>query len=149
METMSNRERQTQSAALPVLRTDEGQVRVLMITSRDTGRWVMPKGWPMKNKSLRGTAEQEALEEAGILGKISKEPVGKYRYLKRLDDGTDIPVEVVLYPMKVSKLLRRWPERDERKRKWFSLKGAAKRVVEEDLQALLYNLHEHPKKVWF
>lgn len=146
---MPHTELRTQTAALPVIKTKDGALRVLMITSRDTGRWVMPKGWPMEDKSLRGAAAQEALEEAGVIGKVSKEPLGTYTYLKRMDDEADIPVEVVLYPMKVTKLLRNWPERDERKRKWFSPKGAAKRVDEPDLQALLKDLQTHPKKAWF
>lgn len=138
---------QTQMAALPVRQTDGGDWRILMITSRDTGRWVLPKGWPMKGKNLPQAAEQEALEEAGVIGRISKQPIGTYHYLKRIEDGADIPCEVVLYPMKVTKLLRRWPERDERKRKWFSAKGAAKRVMEKDLSELLFSIKQNPKKL--
>jgi len=138
---------QTQMAALPLRQSDSGDWRILMITSRDTGRWVLPKGWPMKGKNLRQAAEQEALEEAGVIGRISKNPMGVYHYLKRIEDGADIPCEVVLYPMRVTKLLRRWPERNERKRKWFSAKGAAKRVMEEDLKDLLVSIKQNPKKL--
>ena len=138
---------QTQMAALPLRQSDSGDWRILMITSRDTGRWVLPKGWPMKGKNLRQAAEQEALEEAGVIGQISKNPIGVYHYLKRIEDGADIPCEVVLYPMRVTKLLRRWPERNERKRKWFSAKGAAKRVIEEDLKDLLVSIKQNPKKL--
>lgn len=140
---------QTQMAALPVVLSKKGELRVLMITSRDTGRWVLPKGWPMKGKNLREAAEQEALEEAGVLGNLSKKPVGVYHYIKRIEDGSDIPCEVVLYPMKVTKLLRNWPERDQRKRKWFSAKGAAKRVIEEDLSELLLSIKDDPKMLGF
>nr|WP_306266118.1 NUDIX hydrolase [Pararhizobium sp. IMCC3301] len=138
---------QTQMAALPVRMTEKGDLRILMITSRDTGRWVLPKGWPMKGKNLRQAAEQEALEEAGVLGRVSKQPFGVYHYLKRIEDGVDIPCEVVLFPMKVTKLLRHWPEREERKRKWFSAKGAAKRVMEPDLKDLLGKIRLNPKKL--
>lgn len=138
---------QTQMAALPLRQSESGDWRILMITSRDTGRWVLPKGWPMKGKNLRQAAEQEALEEAGVIGQISKNPIGVYHYLKRIEDGADIPCEVVLYPMRVTKLLRRWPERNERKRKWFSAKGAAKRVIEEDLKDLLVSIKQNPKKL--
>lgn len=138
---------QTQMAALPLRQSESGDWRILMITSRDTGRWVLPKGWPMKGKNLRQAAEQEALEEAGVIGQISKNPIGVYHYLKRIEDGADIPCEVVLYPMRVTKLLRRWPERNERKRKWFSAKGAAKRVLEEDLKDLLVSIKQNPKKL--
>lgn len=140
---------QTQMAALPVQLSSGKEWRILMITSRDTGRWVLPKGWPMRGKNLRQAAEQEALEEAGVLGKVSREPIGVYHYIKRMDDEPDIPCEVILYPMKVSKLLRRWPERNERKRKWFSPKGAAKRVDEEDLKEILNSINENPKMIVF
>lgn len=140
---------QTQMAALPVQLSSGKEWRILMITSRDTGRWVLPKGWPMRGKNLRQAAEQEALEEAGVLGKVSKEPIGVYHYIKRMDDEADIPCEVILYPMKVTKLLRRWPERNERKRKWFSPKGAAKRVDEDDLKEILSSIKENPKLIVF
>ncbi|MBL4646550.1 MAG: NUDIX hydrolase [Hyphomicrobiales bacterium] len=131
---------QTQMAALPVTIDQKGDLRILMITSRDTGRWVLPKGWPMKGKNLRRAAEQEAMEEAGVIGEVSKKPIGVYHYTKRMEKGDDIPCEVILFPLKVKKLLRSWPERDERKRKWFSPKGAAKRVDEEDLRAILSDI---------
>jgi hypothetical protein len=66
-----------------------------------------------------------------------------------MDDEPDIPCEVILYPMKVTKLLRRWPERNERKRKWFSPKGAAKRVDEDDLKEILSSIKENPKLIVF
>ena len=103
----------------------------------------------MKGKNLRQAAEQEALEEAGVLGDLSKKPIGVYHYLKRIENGTDIPCEVVLYPMRVTKLLRKWQERDERKRKWFSVKGAAKRVLEPDLSDLLLKIKDDHKALGF
>lgn len=146
---MPNNGTQTQMAALPVVSNGKGDIRILMITSRDTGRWVLPKGWPMKGKNLRQAAEQEALEEAGVIGDLSKKPIGVYHYLKRIENGADIPCEVVLYPMKVTKLLRNWQERGERKRKWFSVKGAAKRVLEPDLSDLLLKIKDDPKALGF
>ncbi|MFK8035028.1 MAG: NUDIX hydrolase [Hyphomicrobiales bacterium] len=146
---MPNNGTQTQMAALPVVSNGKGDIRILMITSRDTGRWVLPKGWPMKGKNLRQAAEQEALEEAGVIGDLSKKPIGVYHYLKRIENGEDIPCEVVLYPMKVTKLLRKWQERGERKRKWFSVKGAAKRVLEPDLSDLLLKIKDDPKALGF
>lgn len=146
---MPNNGAQTQMAALPVVSNGKGHIRILMITSRDTGRWVLPKGWPMKGKNLRQAAEQEALEEAGVLGNLSKKPIGVYHYLKRIENGADIPCEVILYPMRVTKLLRKWQERGERKRKWFSVKGAAKRVLEPELSDLLLKIRNDPKALGF
>jgi 8-oxo-dGTP pyrophosphatase MutT (NUDIX family) len=135
-----------QIAALPVRASDDGSIEVLMVTSREAGRWVMPKGWEMDGKKPWAAAEIEALEEAGAVGYMSKKAIGTYRYNKRLDDRSTIPVVVTLYPMYVEKLNRRWKERGQRKRHWFSPKGAAKRVREPELKELLLSLST-PKKV--
>jgi 8-oxo-dGTP pyrophosphatase MutT (NUDIX family) len=135
-----------QIAALPIRWDKEGRLCVLMVTSRGTGRWVMPKGWLMDGKKPWRAAKIEALEEAGAVGFISDKPLGEYGYLKELDDGTAIPVRVCLYPMIVDKLKKHWKERSDRTRKWFSAKGAAKRVDEPELQALLLALADTPRK---
>jgi 8-oxo-dGTP pyrophosphatase MutT (NUDIX family) len=134
-----------QVAALP-LRWDGDKLRVLLITSRETRRWVMPKGWPMNGRKSWQAAEIEALEEAGVTGRISQEPIGTYSYHKVLDDGSKVPVKVQLFPLYVRKLRRRWKERRERKRHWFSIKGAAKAVNEPDLEALLLSIRKRPHK---
>ena len=133
-------DRGEQIAALPLSWDRKARLRVLMVTSRDTGRWVMPKGWEMDGKKPWAAAEIEALEEAGAKGYISRQPVGSYTYDKGLDDGTVLPCIVQVYPMFVSKLKRRWKERKERKRRWFTLDAAADRVDEPDLAELLRNL---------
>lgn len=112
-------------------------VEVLLITSRDTGRWVTPKGWPMANKAPHQVAEQEAFEEAGIKGKIADAPLGSFSYLKRLDDGRSIPCEVALYPLSVRKMKTKFPESSERERHWTSLELAAEMVEEPGLKTLL------------
>jgi 8-oxo-dGTP pyrophosphatase MutT (NUDIX family) len=134
-----------QIAALPV-KWEDGKMRVLMVTSRGTGRWVMPKGWEMDGHKPWHAAEIEALEEAGAVGSIGSEPLGEYHYRKTLDDGTIIPVRVQIYPMVVESLKKRWKERDQRQRHWFSLKGAAKRVKEPELSALLLTLAKRARK---
>lgn len=129
-----------QIAALPMRRDKSGKLRVLMVTSRDTGRWVMPKGWLMDNKKPWNAAKIEALEEAGAVGVISDKPIGVYYYEKRQPEGVAIPCRVTIYPMLVDKLKRRWKERNARKRHWFSPRKAAKMVDEPDLSALLQDL---------
>ncbi|TNF21408.1 MAG: NUDIX hydrolase [Rhodobacteraceae bacterium] len=135
-----------QIAALPVRWDKTGKLRVLMVTSRERGRWVMPKGWHMDGKKPWRAAEIEALEEAGATGFISKRAIGTYRYDKRLDDGTRLPCEVTLYPMVVSRLKRRWKERAERKRHWFAPKKAARLVEEKQLAKLLKELADKPER---
>ncbi len=136
-----------QIAALPVHWDKSGKLRVLMVTSRNTGRWVMPKGWLMDGKKPWQAAKIEALEEAGAVGFISDRPIGRYHYTKRLGRGKKLRCRVTVYPMMVDKLKRRWKERKERKRHWFSLNKAAKHVNEDDLTALLKTLAQNPEKL--
>lgn len=136
-----------QIAALPIQWDKTGEMKVLMVTSRRTGRWVMPKGWIMNGKKPWQAAEIEALEEAGAIGAIGTTPLGTYRYRKYLAKGSSVAVRVVIYPMIVERLKKRWKERSDRKRKWFSIKGAAKRVNEPELRDLLLSLANRPRKV--
>ena len=135
-----------QVAALPLRWDKDGRLRVLMVTSRDTGRWIMPKGWTMEGRKPWRAAEIEALEEAGVAGHISRVPVGEYRYEKVLDDGSKMSCRVTLFPMMVRSVKRRWKERDQRKRRWFSPKGAARAVNEPGLVDLLSQLTQKPRK---
>lgn len=138
--------RTEQIAALPIQYDKKGNARILMVTSRDSGRWVMPKGWTMDGKKPWAAAEIEALEEAGAKGHISRKKIGTYEYDKILDDGTALPCRVSLYPMIVQKLKRNWKERHQRKRHWFSPRSAARRVHEPDLAKLLLRVDRKPKK---
>lgn len=119
--------------------------RVLLITSRDTGRWIIPKGWTMRGRSRSAAALREAWEEAGVKGHVEKHPFGRYRYDKILDDGTPLPVEVRVFRVAVDKLADKFPEFGQRKRRWFRPVRAAKRVAEPELQQLLLSLPK-PKK---
>lgn len=134
-----------QIAALPVHWDKKGRLRVLMVTSRDRGRWVMPKGWTMDGKKPWQAAKIEALEEAGAVGLISDQPIGSYHYEKRLSKGRSVTCHVTVYPMIVDRLKRRWKERKERKRHWFSPSKAAKLVEEAELSELLLRLARNPE----
>ncbi|MFC7474352.1 NUDIX hydrolase [Dankookia sp. GCM10030260] len=128
-----------QCAALPLSQQD-GETLVMLVTSRETRRWVLPKGWIEKRISAAAQAAQEAYEEAGIRGRIGKAPIGTYAYAKRLDNGVSVPCEVVIYRLEVETLLDRWPEMGERERRWFTLEDAAAAVDEGDLGSLLLGL---------
>lgn len=127
-----------QLAALPWRVTDEGQVEVLLVTSRVSQHWLLPKGWPMTGKTLPQAAAQEALEEAGVSGKLQRKPCGKYRYQKVLKDGiTTVPCTVVCFGLKVTRELPQWQEAHQRTRRWFPLSEASKLVFEPDLARML------------
>ena len=127
-----------QVAALPV-RPSESGLDVLLITSRETRRWVIPKGWPMKGRKDHQAAAQEALEEAGVAGKISKRPIGAFTYQKRLTDRVEA-CRVMVYILDVDTQLGSWREKDQRKRKWFSQQEAADRISEPALASMILAL---------
>jgi 8-oxo-dGTP pyrophosphatase MutT (NUDIX family) len=128
-----------QYGALP-FRLAEGSLEILLATSRETKRWVIPKGWPMKGKPPHRTAEREAFEEAGLKGKIQNRAIGSYRYEKKLKDGAFVECEVEVFPMKVSAQRRRWPEYEQRETRWFPAAEAAASVHEPDLAELIGKL---------
>ena len=87
-------------------------MEVLLITSRDTGRWIIPKGWPLKGKAPHKAAAREAREEAGIVGKINKRPLGSFFYEKRLKRGKIVVCEVQVFGLKVKRQKASWPEKE-------------------------------------
>jgi 8-oxo-dGTP pyrophosphatase MutT (NUDIX family) len=118
-------------------RTVGERVEVLLITSRDTGRWIIPKGWPMKGRSDAAAALREAYEEAGVQGEVAPEPLGHFHYVKVTDPGHGLPCGVAVYAVRVTQLRDRFPENDQRRRKWFAPERAALKVDEPELRALL------------
>nr|WP_052362606.1 NUDIX hydrolase [Falsirhodobacter sp. alg1] len=117
-------------------RKKDGEPQVLLITSRETGRWVLPKGWPMRGLSNTKAAQQEAWEEAGVTGDPGK-TVGYYLYEKilyrDLKNESTVPCRVEVIALKVTGLAKRYPESKQRQRKWFSLETAATKVHEPEL----------------
>jgi 8-oxo-dGTP pyrophosphatase MutT (NUDIX family) len=128
-----------QVAALPVRFDADGTVEILMITSRGTGRWIIPKGWPMRGRKMHEAAAREAMEEAGITGKIGKKPIGRYTYEKQFKDGSD-QCEVIVYALKFERQLLAWREKGQRRVGWFSIPEAAARVQETGLREIILSL---------
>ncbi len=124
-----------QYAALPY-RILEGP-EFLLITSRETRRWVVPKGWPVKGKKPHACAAQEALEEAGVKGKIAKRAIGCFSYFKRLPGNALVTCSVDVYPLTVERQLERWREQGQRSLGWFSAAEAAALVKEDELANLI------------
>lgn len=131
-----------QTAVLPFRRRPDGDahaIDILLITSRETGRWVIPKGNIGGGQTPHGAAIAEALEEAGVRGRSEDRVIGHYRYHKyRTRDHWDL-ADVAVYAMEVTDELDDWKEKAERKRKWFPRAKAADRVGEKQLKALIRN----------
>lgn len=125
----------TQFGALP-FREKNGKVEILMITTRRTGRWIIPKGWPMDGETPAGAAATEAYEEAGVEGKLSHDVLGFYSYSKAYD-GERLPCVVAVFPLKVTKKHKNFPEKGQRRRKWVSRKKAARMVWEPELRRII------------
>lgn len=117
-----------------------GETVVLLVTSRDTGRWVLPKGWAEKHLSGAQLAAKEAFEEAGILGDVLSKPIGAYHYAKQLPQGKAVQCRVEVFVLHVAELLDEWPEMRQRHREWFTLSQAAMVVAEGELVTLLLKL---------
>ena len=126
-----------QVAALPWRRSADGGIEILLITSRETRRWVTPKGGRMSGKTDAEAAAQEALEEAGVEGRVSDRPLGSFRYLKVLKRRASRWCTVDLYGLEVRAEHADWQEREERERVWVGREEAARMVDEPDLQTLI------------
>jgi 8-oxo-dGTP pyrophosphatase MutT (NUDIX family) len=134
---MAKHKNSLQFAALPWRLDDRGMRQIMLLTSRGTHRWVVPKGWPMKGKKPGEVAAQEAFEEAGLRGTIvGKKPLGNFYYPKRLPHR-NILCEVRVYLFRVEQQLEVWPEMSQRETKWFDANEAAELVDESGLAAII------------
>ncbi|NTJ63068.1 NUDIX hydrolase [Agrobacterium rhizogenes] len=119
-------------------RTGEGgRIEILLITTRETRRWTIPKGWPIKGLKPHQVAEREAWEEAGIKGRAKKKPYGYYTYLKRLADNQTIPSIVEVHALEVKEACDRFPEIGQRTLRWLTPVEASLQVSEPELKGLL------------
>jgi 8-oxo-dGTP pyrophosphatase MutT (NUDIX family) len=136
-----------QVAALPVRQDPKsGRLEVLLVTTLDTGRWVIPKGWPWPDRPDHEAAAEEAREEAGVVGTIAKKSVGSYSYGKRRKDGSVTDVTVQVFRLDVAEEKKSWPEKKRRRREWVAPDEAAERVLEEGLKDILAGLVKVRKK---
>jgi len=134
-----------QVAALPWRKSADG-VEVLLITSRDTGRWILPKGWPEGAEEFCDAAAREAAEEAGLAGAVSRREAGRYYYVKTLSSGEAVACEVLVYPLEVDEVADKWKEKRQRTRKWVSPSEAARMINEPDLCKLISAFGAEPRR---
>jgi 8-oxo-dGTP pyrophosphatase MutT (NUDIX family) len=138
--------KRVQYAALPYRRNGKSPTEVLLVTSRETGRWIIPKGWPAKGKAPHKSAAIEALEEAGVIGSVKRRPLGAFSYKKKLKSGKVIACEVQVFALKVKRQATRWLEKGERKLKWLPPTQAAKKVADDVLGTIIRSLPKRRKR---
>ena len=138
------RETRSQFAAL-CYRVVDAKLQVLVVTSRRSKRWILPKGWPENGLTPAQTAAREAYEEAGVEGKTFDVCLGVYSFVKLMPDDALVPFMAMIYPLKVKKTHKKYPEVGQRKRRWVSPKKAAKLVDEPELKRLLLTFD--PKRI--
>jgi 8-oxo-dGTP pyrophosphatase MutT (NUDIX family) len=135
---MFRRPKRTQYAALCYRRSPEdGKLEILLLTSRDTGRWVIPKGWPMGRKASYVVAETEAREEAGVKGIVEHDPLGTFGYSKTMQEGLALPCEVQVHALEVTGFHENFKEKGVRKLEWVNPREAASRVAERGLKKII------------
>jgi 8-oxo-dGTP pyrophosphatase MutT (NUDIX family) len=132
--------RHLQYAALPYRRCPDGSIEIMLITSRDTGRWLIPKGWPKPGLAPAEAAALEAREEGGLVGQIDNHSIGSYYYDKRLPNGSIAHCVVEVFAFEVKRQMKSWPEQDERSTRWFFLQEAAEAVQEPELRSIIRGL---------
>ncbi len=133
-------------------RLGKDRLEVLLITSRETGRWVIPKGWQISGMSAADAAAREAWEEAGVQGRVQGQPLGEYLYDKITNSKSTGPATirrctVTVFALQVDGLKDRFPEASQRRLKWFAPAQAAALVAEPDLRALLSLVADHPGRL--
>ncbi|WP_432817081.1 NUDIX hydrolase [Sulfitobacter sp. JB4-11] len=135
----------TQFAAL-CYRVKRGKVQILLVTSRRTKRWIVPKGWPMEGRTPAASALQEAWEEGGVQGRNDGPCLGVYSYAKGRTETGELQCVAMLYPVAVIALAKRFPESGQRRRRWVSRKKAARLVAEPELAQLIRDFDPRPAK---
>jgi len=145
VEGQNKRLSRSQFAAM-CYRIHDDKVQVLLVTSRRSKRWILPKGWPEWGITPAQSAAKEAYEEGGVRGTTQDTPLGVYSYTKVRGEDDLLPCVVMVYPLRVKKVLQDFPEAKERRRKWFTRKKAASLVHEPELKRLIRTFDPRPKR---
>ena len=134
------REHGQQVAAL-CWRPHAKDIEILLVTSLNSKRWILPKGWAEPDLTLAESAAREAFEEAGVTGPVEPAAIGSYHYLKQKRDGGGVPCRVDVFALKVARLDDEWPERGQRRMIWMTPQRAAAQVSEPGLREILRGFH--------
>jgi 8-oxo-dGTP pyrophosphatase MutT (NUDIX family) len=132
-----------QYGVLPYRFTETNSLEVLLVTTRQTRRWIIPKGWPIKGLKPPKSAARESYEEAGIRGTVGAKSIGVFSYEKGIDaNGGTVPCEVRVFPMIVKRQLDTWPEAHEREARWFESAKALTAIKDKGLRQLIESFAE-------
>jgi len=126
-----------QFGALPYRISARGELELLLVTTRQSGRWIIPKGGPVKGLKAAASAAQEAYEEAGVRGVVKARPIGRFNFEKSLAEGVMIPCEVAVFSLYVTKQYSSWPEQTQRICRWFEPAEALAKLTDEGLISIV------------
>jgi 8-oxo-dGTP pyrophosphatase MutT (NUDIX family) len=127
-----------QYGALPYRFTHDPELEILLLTTRQSKRWIIPKGWPIKGLRPAESAAREAFAEAGVRGRVRAESVGFFAYDKILDEnGVRASCEVRVFPLLVKRQSETWPEIEQRVVQWVAPDKALALIEEPELKALV------------
>ena len=127
-----------QYGALPYRFTQDAALEVLLVTTRQTKQWIIPKGWPIKGLKPAKSAAREAFEEAGVRGKVGGKSLGFFAYDKLLDEsGVRAICEVRVFPLLVTRQSEVWPEVEQRTVQWLEPGKAVALIKEPELKKLV------------
>ncbi len=143
---MSSTASNIQYAALPWRKAKSG-IEILLITTSNSRRWIVPKGWPAEGLTPSECAAQEALEEAGVSGHIAPEPLGSFRHYKVRKSGENVLCTIYVFPMEVTQQRQNWPEKNMRDFRWCSVEEALARVKDLALRRLIIKLVKSPRQL--
>lgn len=135
-----------QVAALPWRLGAEGGLEFLLVTSRTSKHWLLPKGWPIPGKSGVESALQEAFEEAGIHARGQDSPIGRYAFIKVLHDLTELPCTMAVYAVGNIEEVDEWPEKGQRERMWFAQADAVAIAFDFNLSLFLASVEYDRKR---
>lgn len=125
-----------QYGALPWRRMPDG-LQVLLVTTRNTRRWIVPKGWPEDGRTPQECAALEAYEEAGVTGALTEEAIGVFSHKKQLKSGQVVTCRIRVYGMEVSDTAGDWPEKGAREAKWCQVAEALMLVDDPGLRRMI------------
>jgi 8-oxo-dGTP pyrophosphatase MutT (NUDIX family) len=127
-----------QYGALPYRFTPMAALEILVVTTRQSRRWIVPKGWPIKRLTPSKSAAREAFEEAGVRGKIGARAIGNFRYKKAADgNGAEVDCEVKIFPLLVKRQSASWPESEQRVAQWVEPEKAISLIREPELKSIV------------
>jgi 8-oxo-dGTP pyrophosphatase MutT (NUDIX family) len=126
-----------QYGTLPYRFSQSAALKILLVTTRGTRSWIVPKGWPIKGLKPAKSAAREAFEEAGVMGRIGAKPIGFFAYDKLHDEAGSMRCEVKVYPLLVKRQSHVWPESHQRTTQWVEPSRAIAMIKEPGLKKLV------------